>query len=530
MAIAVDFGTSNTVITRWNAATQTSEMVVLPGLSTTLGDTPSLVPSLVYVQQPAQNQVLAGQSVRDRGLDITADPRFFCNFKRGIGTPLQGFLPEIEGQVLSFEQVGRWFLTQVLSQVQATVGDLESVVFTVPVDSFEAYRLWLGELATELDCPQVRMLDEPTAAALGYGLTGDQTLLVLDFGGGTLDWSLVQLATTKEQAPLGFILKWGRQSMADSTAQKPQLARVLAKAGENLGGSDIDHWLVKYFQKHQGLPATAVVQRLAERLKIQLSSHSEASEAYFNDETLETYELALTRPQLEEILSQNRFFDRLDHSLTQVLQQGRRQGVTLDDIDAVLLVGGTAQIPAVRQWVEQRFPADKIKAGRPFDAVAQGALQLQQGLELQDFLYHSYGIRYWDRRNQRHSWQPIISQGQPYPMDRPVEIVLGASVDKQPSIELVLGELGEATTQTEVYFEEGRLVTRQVGDDRHQVLPLNDQEGARTIAKLEPPGFPGTDRIRVSFQVDADRLLRITVEDILTGDTLLSQQSVAQLS
>jgi molecular chaperone DnaK (HSP70) len=213
-----------------------------------------------------------------------------------------------------------------------------------------------------------------------------------------------------------------------------------------------------------------------------------------------------------------------------VLQQARRQGVSPEDIEAVLLVGGTAQIPAVQDWVRQQFPAEKIKGDKPFEAVVQGALRLQQGLELEDFLYHSYGVRYWDRRNNCHGWHPIIKQGQPYPMAEPAELTLGAAADRQPSIELVIGELGEATTQTEVYFENGRLVTRRVDEGGNQVQPLNDQDGARTIAQLNPPGFPGTDRIRVLFRVDADRLLKITVEDILTGDTLMMNQPVVKLS
>jgi molecular chaperone DnaK (HSP70) len=152
------------------------------------------------------------------------------------------------------------------------------------------------------------------------------------------------------------------------------------------------------------------------------------------------------------------------------------------------------------------------------------------GLEVSDFLYHSYGIRYWDRRNNAHCWHPIIQQGQAYPMAQPVELTLGASVEKQPSIELIIGELGEAATQTEVYFENGRLVTRQLSEANRTVQPLNDKDGARTIAQLNPPGFPGSDRVRVLFSVDADRLLRITVEDILTGDTLMANQAVVKLS
>jgi molecular chaperone DnaK (HSP70) len=268
---------------------------------------------------------------------------------------------------------------------------------------------------------------------------------------------------------------------------------------------------------------------LAERLKIQLSSQLQATEVYFDDETLETFELTLSRSQFEDILRQNQFFERLDTRLSQVLQQAYRQGIQTDDIDAVLLVGGTAQIPAVRQWIEQGFPPEKIRCDRPFEAIAQGALQLQQGITLKDFLYHSYGVRYWDRRNSRHGWHPIIQQGQPYPMTEAVELTLGASVDNQPSIELILGELGDDTARTEVYFEGDRLVTRQISQGVIQVQPLNDRAGARSIARLVPPGIPGRDRIRVQFLVDGDRFLRITVEDLLSGKYLLSNQPVVQL-
>ncbi len=529
MAIAVDFGTSNTVVACWNPVSESPETVALPGLSLSLATVPPLVPSLIYVEKPQADGVVVGQGVRDRGLDIPTDPRFFANVKRGIGAPLQGFLPDIDGESLSFEQLGEWFLRSLLTQVRAVAGDDDSLVLTVPVDSFEAYRLWLSDVATALDFKEVRLIDEPTAAALGYGLTGEQTILVLDFGGGTLDWSLVRLTAPAQQKPTGFLLKWRGQDAEQKSAQKPDVARVLAKAGENLGGADIDHWLVEHFAA-QGISGGAVVQRLAERLKIALSNQVEAAEAYFDDETFDTYNLALTRDQFEEILTQNQCFERLEKGLTQVLQQGQRQGIDSDAVDAVLLVGGTAQIPAVQRWVVEQFGAGKVRCDRPFEAVAQGALQIAQGLAVEDFLYHSYGIRYWDRRNNRHGWHPILNQGQPYPMSTPVEITLGASVEKQPSIELIVGELGAASTQTEVYFENGRLVTRQLRGDAPSVQPLNDREGARTIAQLNPPGFPGSDRVRVLFQVDRDRLLRITVEDIVTGNTLLDNEALVRLS
>ncbi|EKQ71139.1 molecular chaperone [Leptolyngbyaceae cyanobacterium JSC-12] len=532
MGIAIDFGTSNTVIARWNRVTQQPETLSLPGITWKTAQNPPLIPSLVYVENASQNHVIVGQAVRDRALDLTNDQRFFRNFKRGIGAQVQGFLPELDGCTIRFEQVGHWFLTNIIQQLKVTDPEVtQSLVFTVPVDSFETYRLWLGQVCQSLQVEQVRMLDEPTAAALGYGLGDRKTLLVVDFGGGTLDLSLVRLNSSPQTGkPIGFILKWGQKNFAEQSGQTPKVARVLAKAGQNLGGSDIDNWLVDHFAATQGLTASPLTVRLAERLKIQLSLQPQAQEVYFNDETFESYDLQLTRDQFEAILKQHQFFERLDDCMTQVLQQARRQGVEVDDIDAVLLVGGTAQIPAVQTWVQQYFDVSKIRCEKPFEAIAQGALQLSQGVQLKDFLYHSYGIRYWDRRNNCHNWHPIIKAGQPYPMENSVELLLGASLENQPSIELIVGELGTEADQTEVYFDGDRLVTRRIGVSQTQVQPLNDREGSRSIAKLDPPGQPGSDRIRVQFRIDEQRFLRITVEDLLALKTLVEDQPVVQLS
>ncbi|BAU04284.1 heat shock protein Hsp70 [Fischerella sp. NIES-3754] len=532
MAIAIDFGTSNTVIARWNPVTQESETLNLPGLSVQQSLNPPLIPSLLYVEDATKAQVLVGQQVRDRGLDLKNDPRFFRTFKRGIGTDIQGFLPELDGQIVTFEQVGQWFLNQVITQLAPMQGGLESLVLTVPVDSFEAYRYWLGKVCQALPVEQVRILDEPTAAALGYGMADQEVILVIDFGGGTLDLSLVQLDKSVKTAskPVGFLLKFGNKSLAETSKQKVKTARVLAKAGQNLGGSDLDNWIVDYFAKTQGLTVSPLTTRLAEKVKIQLSTQTQASEVYFNDETFESYELELDRETLEGILTEHSFFERLDESMSQLLQQARRQGIEVGDINAVLLVGGTVQIPAVQTWVKQYFTLEKIRCDRPFEAIAQGALQVTQGIEIKDFLYHSYGIRYWDRRNNRHNWHPIIREGQPYPMTQPVQLVLGASVENQPSIELIMGELGSDTGGTEVYFDGDRMITRRLDNGVTTVKPLNDRDGARTIANLTPPGFPGSDRIKILFLVDEQRFLRITVEDLLTNETLLENQLVAQLS
>ncbi|MBD0344830.1 MAG: Hsp70 family protein, partial [Coleofasciculus sp. Co-bin14] len=159
---AIDFGTSNTVITRWNSATQQPETLSLPGLSLQLSQNPPLIPSLLYVEDASQGKVVVGQAVRDRGLDLTNDLRFFRSFKRGIGADIQGFLPELDGTIVRFEQVGEWFLKQAIANLKSSQDEsIESLILTVPVDSFEAYRHWLTGVCQFLPIEQVRMLDEP---------------------------------------------------------------------------------------------------------------------------------------------------------------------------------------------------------------------------------------------------------------------------------------------------------------------------------------------------------------------------------
>ncbi len=522
-AIAIDFGTSNTVVARWNPITQVAEIIRLPEISLQAEPNPALVPSLVYVVDAARPELLVGQAVRDRGLDISSDLRFFRSFKRGIGCEVEGFLPQLDGQEVTFKQVGQWFLNQVIEQLDAT-----DLILTVPVDSFEAYRHWLAGVFDGLAIEKVRLIDEPTAAALGYGQASDQPILVFDFGGGTLDMSLVKLEAAVQKNPFGLILKWGEKSAQDLAKQKTRTARVLAKAGYNLGGNDIDNWIVDFWHNTRGIAKTALTVRLAEKLKIELSQSSQAEEVYFDEASFTSYELKLDRAQLMAILKERGFFQQLDKTMSQLLQQARRQGVEPQDIGRVLLVGGTTQIPAVRQWLEEYFPPAKISADQPFTAIAQGAMQLQKGITIQDFLYHSYGIRYWDRRANCHNWHTLISAGQPYPMLQPVELLLGASLANQPSIELVIGELGVENNRTEVYFEGDRLITKQIQGST-EVRPLNDSPTSRSIAVLDPVGNPGSDRIKVLFQVDTQCCLRITVQDLLTGKTLLSQQPVARL-
>jgi molecular chaperone DnaK (HSP70) len=548
MQYAIDFGTSNTVVARINEH-GIVETVKLSGYSSLIANNPALIPSYIYMQNAATEEVWIGQEVIDRGLDNrtigqSQEPRFFKAFKRGIGSQLPMFVPELDDCEVSFELVGKCFLRKLIQQLP----DVDSLIFTVPVDSFESYRQWLGNVCEELQIAQVRMIDEPTAAALGYGISGgDERLLVVDFGGGTLDLSLVQLTFGRGQmqsedlpqrrSPLGVLLKWGDRLFnqnnnatdSPSSAINSPVARVIAKTGQNLGGIDIDNWVFDYFQRSLGLPKDAfknsLVMRLVERIKIALSNVESFTEVYFDDQSFESYELTLTRSQLREILEQHKFFASLDRALSQIQQQAMRQNFDWEAINAVLFVGGTSQISAIQGWALEHFDPSKLKFDKPFEAIAHGAVA--QNWQLQDLLYHSYGIRYWDKRYKRHNWHTIVKSGQAYPLENPVELTLGASIAKQSSIELVIGELGE--TDMEVYFENDRLITRLLEQKQVAVQVLNDSDRGRVIAKLDPLGEVGSDRVKVFFQVDRDRQLRITVFDLLTKQNLLEDIPVVQL-
>ncbi|UFP95521.1 Hsp70 family protein [Gloeobacter morelensis] len=520
-----DFGTSNTVVARWNRALAQPETLAVRSLSQV--ESPPLVPSVLYVQDAGADRVLAGQEVLARGLDNSGDPRFFSNFKRGIGSAVQGFTPALDGVEVGFERVGLWFIRRLIAALRDQGESPDDVVFTVPVNSFELYRQWLLAGCSELEAARIQLLDESTAAALGYGLENGQTVLVIDFGGGTLDLSLVQPAVP-EQSPDGFLLKWGRKLFAgkDSAPRTPT-ARVLAKVGRNLGGMDIDTWLADSLARQQKLPKGALLQRVAERLKIRLSSETAATEVFFDEDSLRTCKLTLEREQFEALLAARGFIAQLDESLGKLLQQARQRNLDPEAIDAVILVGGTCQIPAVQNWVVDRFGPAKVRKDKVFEAVAHGALRLGQGLQVEDFLYHAYGVRYWDHRKSRHGWHALFKAGQAYPTTNPVELVLGASVSNQPVIELVVGEMGDGE-DTEVFFEDGRLTIRTSASEQ-TVRSLNDTDEGRVVARLEPPGFPGRDRVKVQLRVDARRQLRITVEDLQTQQMLLQDQAVIEL-
>ncbi|MBN1430085.1 MAG: Hsp70 family protein [Anaerolineae bacterium] len=538
--IAIDFGTTNTVVAVWREASNAPETIRLPGLSAPGEEgLPPLVPSLLYVTDGANGDVSVGHSVRAGGYDVQGDERFFASFKRGIAATNRPLARLIEDSSWDEARVGSVFLQRVLEAVLAQEGDeIDELVLSVPIQSFERYLKWLRDEAVAANRvgQRLRVVDESTAAALGYEVrTPGDLILVFDFGGGTLDVSLVRMPIAEEGS--GVVLEMskfgaGERLIGDGYVE----ARVIAKAGRVLGGDDIDHWLLdellvrnEVSRKDVG-DAYSQLKLAVEAAKIRLSAHESAEISVFDPDTYRTYRATLTRTQFEELLDRQEFFSAIQKTVDKVLRGARTRGIYPEDIGAVLMVGGTSLIPSVRRMVRTIFGSERVLEHKPFEAVAHGALGLAVGLGVDDFLYHSYGVRHLSPITGRHEWEEIIPAGIRYPLDEPVKLVLTASRDGQEALELVIGEVEESAGGiTEVMFGDRAILMVEGGLELRRVVPLNEEDGARTVAFLDPPGKAGEDRVEVVFDVDQNRTLRVTVLDMMTKKEILRSVPVVEL-
>lgn len=537
--LSIDFGTTNTVVAAWREAAGAAETLRLPGLSARgAADQPPLVPSLLYVRDGASGDAIAGQAVRAAGHDTRGDGRFFSSFKRGIAARTRPLAREIDGVAWDEADAGAAFLRCVMAAAaEAEGGSVEEIVLTVPVHSFEQYLKWLRDEAGLAGEVPLRIVDESTAAALGYDVrTPGELVLVFDFGGGTLDVSLVRMPITDEGG--GVLLEGRRRPSANGggPAGSAAEARVLAKAGRVLGGDDVDHWLLDEVLRRCGVTraevgaAYAQLKLACEAAKVRLSTHEAAEVSVLDPDTFETYRTSFTRSQLEDLLDEHGFYAAVQKTLNQVMRTARARGVFVEDVAAVLLIGGTSQIPSVQRMLRAQFGAERVRSDRPFEAVAHGALGLAAGMGLDDFLYHAYGIRHLSPISGRHEWEEIIAAGTRYPLDAPVQIVLTASRDGQEAVELVIGEVEEsAGGVAEVMFGDRAILMVDGSVELRRVVALNDADGARTVATLDPPGRAGEDRIEVVFDVDRNRTLLVTVYDLLTNEVLLQDLPVVEL-
>ncbi|MFL6088599.1 MAG: molecular chaperone DnaK, partial [Aeromicrobium sp.] len=360
-AVGIDLGTTNSVV----AVLEGGEPTVIAnaeGARTT--------PSVVAFAK--DGEVLAGEVAKRQG--VTNVDRTIRSVKRHMGTD---WSVDIDGKKFNAQQISAFVLQKLKRDAEAYLGEtVTDAVITVPAYFNDHQRQATKEAGEIAGLNVLRIINEPTAAALAYGLdkADDQTILVFDLGGGTFDVSLLEIGD-------GVI-------------------EVKATSGDNhLGGDDWDEkivdWIVTRFKANTGLDLTKDkmamprVREAAELAKIELSSSSSTSinlpyitvdaekNPVFLDETL-------SRSEFEKITSD--LLDRTKAPFNNVIKDA---GISLADIDHVVLVGGSTRMPAVAELVRQLTGGKEPNKGvNPDEVVAVGAA-LQAGVlkgEVKDVL------------------------------------------------------------------------------------------------------------------------------------------------
>jgi molecular chaperone DnaK (HSP70) len=197
-------------------------------------------------------------------------------------------------------------------------------------------------------------------------------------------------------------------------------------------------------------------------------------------------------------------------------------------------VGGATLIPSVQERIMAMLPNATVHKDKPFEAVAHGALMIHQGLGLQDRLFHSYAMRYWDSYQQQWQYQPLFRAGQNYPTKLPVSLTLRASQPEQIYVDLVLGELEKHQRgNVEIIFDGEKLITQVHQQPQELFIPLKQDEAGvaapQIVAELVPRGIVGQDRLQLSFSISDRRELLVTVDDLVAQCRILSEYPAAQL-
>ncbi len=530
--LGVDFGTSNTVLAVWDSARNEATPMQIAEYSRTIryrqggrtGEEVAVIPSLIHYD--ADGRRWLGQQVIAR--ELVESERTFRWMKRYIGhrSPAQ---INVDGRSISHYDAGRDFLSAVLAfAVDALECRDEEIGLTVPVEAFEHYEHWLTGVVEAAGMPRFRLIDEPSAAALGYGafLEPGSVYLIFDFGGGTLDVSVILID--------------------DPTKTTGLRCRVLGKAGAEIGGVSIDQWLFQDALRQAGRSdsddevraASRALLAACERAKEQLSFRDQAEiETPLIDGTV--LQAKFSRAHLEGLLDRHEGFRQIEKTVRRALLAAHERGYAEDQIKDVFLVGGSSMIPAVQRTVQRVFGRERVKLQRPLDAVARGAAALVAGIDIQDYIQHDYALRFVEAQGGGdYAYRPLVARGTPYPTREPIaRIVVKASHDKQTQLGLAIFEIAEGRQASgeqalELVFDPSGAarmtqVSPEDADRRHRFWV---NEAAPTFLHADPPARQGEPRFEVEFGIDGNKRLLITARDLMTKQVTLRDYPVVKLS
>jgi molecular chaperone DnaK len=561
-AWAIDLGTTNSAVARWDDDAGQPQLVELEAICRKpSGDDPLEAPRLV----PSAVRMLADRRLRDRiGAWRPLATRFFIGrtaligrqaFALSDGEPHPALAPTFKQALedaplrplvragrrgFTPRQVARAFLRELLAEVKRTTGRrVRNLALTTPVSAFETYRAELQDIARTSGISNVRFLDEPVAAALGYGLglEHDRIALVVDIGGGTMHVAVVRLA------PAG-------------AAQGE--ARVLGKQVRPLGGSAVDGWVLSAacdemgwpLSGHEGDEDTLYWRRLmlAEACRVKEAVHFGGSASFrlvppgaTRTRTAHapgSLLVTLTRERLADILRTNGYYRALEECLAQALRGDGAQGLREDDIEDVLLVGGSTLLPGVYPLLEERFGRRRMRAWQPFEAVAHGAACFAADrFHQHDFIVHDYAFLTHDPGSGAPQYTVIVPSGTRFPTAADVwkrQVVPTCPLGEPETLfKLLICEIARHDGQARsfVWDANGRLhkLGGEQPDSGQVIVPLN--ESSPTLGYLDPPHEPGDrrPRLEIAFGVNDERWLVATVVDLRTRKELLDREPVVRL-
>ncbi len=516
MPLALDFGTCNTVIARWNEAAQRAELLHLSGLGRRYryrldgeaGEREApVVPTLIHYGNGRRR--LLGQQVTEEGL--VDHPGTFRWVKLDVLANSTVARRVGERRVAPAEAAAE-FVRSALTTALAALGDLrdEDLVVTMPVEAFDHYKDWLEDAVRGAFLGRVSLLDEATACILGYQETvraGD-VCLVFDFGGGTLDVAIVKV---------------------NPAAEGPRKCQVLGRAGDEIGGSLVDRWLLEELKVATGISAEEVRQvgtRLllaVEDAKIALSSgEEEADVTQFNDLSGRLISHTFTRKGLAEMLKRRELFRKVAATVKRALDMARdRYGTREGDLRAAFLVGGSSLLLGVRDCVETLLPDTQIHFRDPFGSIAAGACRLV-GHQIEAATVHDYGLQSWNRETKVFDFEGVIPKGTPFPTDGVLRAkYIGTAYDNAAELNLVVWERSQVTQRavsTLVMGPDGRMhETAGTAVQSEALRALNPW--AQDFIRPDPPcKREELKRFVVGFGIDAQQRCLVWVKDTRPGN------------
>jgi molecular chaperone DnaK (HSP70) len=513
---ALDLGTTNSVVAMEDGGSV--RVVPLSGLGRTLPvDQSPLIPSAVHVYDAPEKilwffnrnrrHTLIGQQALSRNFDGHS-PAFAQGFKRALALePHRIMLRVGQREEYSAREVARSFLREMLRAIQQQFHEkLTDLTIPSPVGYYEQYRAEVQAIARSLGIKRFRSLDEPVAAALGYGvnIAREETLLVVDFGGGTLNLAAVRLG---EQA---------------ATTGK---ADVIAKHMVNVGGDDVDRWLVEHFLR-------AGMNELPDWQRDVLWEAMFVKERVSRGETAEFkwggIRRTMDRGELVRLLSEKSLYDQLKIALRDIQTQLREQGASIEE---VLLVGGSTQLPEVAAVVDDAFPEAVVRHDPAyiFTSVALGAARYASGTLLDDFVYHDYALAVQNEQTRTVDYELLVPRKTRYPTSPEFTVRYYADYPGMSEMRFSICEIGRLG-QEPVAWERranGNLYwSPATPEQRNLIVELNPADAA---LPLRPPGQGASARMRVTYFVNEDRWLCTTVEDLVRKQPLRIAEPVVRL-